>query len=181
MVLEVLALSVALTVAAIVFEKKLPSVILLIAAFTTIGVSTWHHTQRDNVFGYRSAWADTVFEIQFPDLDPGESMVLVSGGQAMAYLIPFLPQDTRWVRIDSNLNYVNYSSIEERYDNRMGERLRDAIANHDDRFYVMYTNGEERDVRADLAYFGIAHDPSSCLPVRSKAPPLIICSAYRTP
>jgi hypothetical protein len=181
LVLEVMTPLVAVTVAGLVFGRKWPAVAITLLALLPVAFSTWEHTQRNNAFGYRTPWAETVFEIDFPDIDISGSMVLVTGGQAMAFLIPYGPQDTRFVRIDSNINYVGYTSIAERYDNLLGERLRQAIDGHDGDFFVIYTDGEEPYVGPDLAYFGIGWNRDSCQPIRSKGPNLTICRAYRRP
>ena len=181
LVLEVLTPVALVAICGFAIGRKWPTIALSALALVPLVLSSAQHAQRGNAFGYRTPWADTVFEIEFPDLAIDGSMVLVTGGQAMAFLIPFLPEDTRFVRIDSNLNYVGYESIEARYDNRMGARLRNEIAAHDGDFFVMFGPGEERYVGPDLAYFGIVHDAESCQAIRSKGPELIICRAYRAP
>ncbi len=120
-----------------------------------------------------------VFEINFPEFDIDGSMVLITGGQAMAFLIPEAPENTRFVRIDSNLNYVGYTSVEERYQNRMGERLSAEVGSHDGEFFIIYADGEEQYVGPDLAYFGIRADGDSCRVISSKGPRLNICRAGR--
>lgn len=180
-VLEVLAPIAAIVASRILFHRRwavLTASSLLIAP---IAISSWQASQSSFAFGHRTAWADTVFEVDFPDFDLSGSMVLITGGQAMAFTIPDAPADTRFVRIDSNLNYVGYTSVEERYRNRMGQRLEQEIDLHVGEFFVMYADGEERFVGPDLAYFGIQRRPEECGVITSKGSDLYICRASRMP
>lgn len=180
LVLEVLTPLLVVAAAYIALPRRWPVMTLVAVALLPVVVSSWAHSQRENAFGYRSEWADTVFEIDFPDLEIDDSMVLITGGQAMAFLIPSAPQNTRFVRIDSNLNYVGYTSVAERYDNLMGERLSQEIGSHDGDFFIIYADGEEKYVGPDLAYFGIEREEQSCEVIRSKGPELNICRASRS-
>lgn len=130
--------------------------------------------------GSRTAWTESAFAVEWPDHPLEGAMVLVSGGQAMSFMIPTAPASARFVRIDSNLFYVGFPSLEARYDNRMGERIRGAIQGHDGLFYSMYSKGEAAYADSELALFGLERIPASCAPVGSKAgPPFSLCAVRR--
>jgi len=178
-VLEVLTPVAVVVAASIVFRHRWTIIAAISICLLTVALSSWQAAQRGHAFGHRTPWAETVFEINFPGLDIDGSMVLITGGQAMAFLIPEAPEDTRFVRIDSNLNYVGYTSVEERYQNRMGERLRAEVGAHSGGFFIIYADGEEQYVGPDLAYFGIERRAESCSTISSKGPKLNICRAVR--
>jgi hypothetical protein len=178
-VLEVLTPVAVVVAASIVFRRKWGMTAAILLCLLTVALSSWQASQRGHAFGHRTAWTETVFEIDFPEFDIDGSMVLITGGQAMAFLIPEAPENTRFVRIDSNLNYVGYSSVEERYQNRLGERLAAEVGAHDGEFFIMYADGEEHYAGPDLAYFGIERYADTCRVISSKGPDMNICRAGR--
>jgi hypothetical protein len=179
-VLEILAPLAAIAAICIISSRRAWSLGLAIAAVATIGVSTIDAASRNQVFGPRAAWTDTPFDVQMPNLALEGSMVLISSGQAMSFIIPGLPENTRFVRIDSNLHYVGYTSREERYGNTMGQKLKNAIGAHTGDFYIIFSQGEEIYTDLDLEFFGFRREVESCSTIDSKGPSLTICPAVRT-
>ena len=107
-------------------------------------------------------------------------MVVVSGGQAMSFLIPAAPASTRFVRVDSNLFYLGFESLEDRYDNALGRRIAALIAAHEGEFFALFSEGEQAFADSDLAFFGLRRERGSCRPVASKGgPPLLLCRVVR--
>ena len=76
-------------------------------------------------------------------------------------------------------NQVHYRLTGDAGQNLMGQRLREAIASHGDAFYIIYSDGEQTYVDADLDYFGITRRKDDCSLIESKGPLLTICRAER--
>jgi hypothetical protein len=178
-VLEVLVPAAIVAASFLIFRRKrvaaaLASVLILAVTATTVVA-----VKKGHAFGLRTPWGNSPFQVRFPDFELADSMVLVSGGQAMSFIIPSAPESTRFVRIDSNLNYVGYTSLEDRYSNEMGRRLSKAIAGHQRAFFIISTDNEEAFADDDLNYFGLKRNTESCSSIESNGPPLIMCRAER--
>jgi hypothetical protein len=179
-VLEIIAPLVPVAAACILAARRWPRVLIAVAGLLPIVFSSSDAALRKNVFGPRTPWTDTVFEVQWPDVELDGAMVLVSSGQAMSFIIPDAPESTRFVRVDGNINYVGYQTREERYGNLLGQRIREAIDSHRGIFYVIHSKGEIDYSDGDMEYFGLTKDKSTCAPILSKrGPPLTICRVYR--
>lgn len=179
MVLEVLVPAAIVSMSFLLFRRRRVAATLASVLILAVTATTVEAVKKGHAFGLRTPWSNTPFQVRFPDFELADSMVLISGGQAMSFIIPSAPESTRFVRIDSNLNYVGYASREERYGNKMGQRLREAIAGHQRAFFIIFTDDEETFADGDLDYFGLRRITESCSSIESKGPHLIICRAER--
>ena len=130
--------------------------------------------------GSRVAWTDDTFDIKLPYTDLEDAMVIVHGGEAMAFVIPAAPVSTRFVRVNSNLFYVGFHSIEERYDNALGRKITQTIGDHEGPFYALLSDQNHIGADIELGIFGLRRFEESCRPITSKGgPPLTLCRAER--
>lgn len=179
-VLEVLSPLALLAAILLISNRKWTVFAIATVALTTVAITSAMAWKLPHVHGPRTAWSDSVFDVEFPRFELDDSMVLVGGGEAMAFIIPSAPESARFIRIDSNLNYVSYKSREERYGNAMGRRIADAIDGHLGNFYIVYSAVEEEYVNLDLAFFDLAQVRESCEPIESKGgPQLLMCRVLK--
>jgi hypothetical protein len=181
LVLEVLAPLTALCAISVWTSNPRRLRMLALGVLIIMAASTALLTQGSQPRGPRAPWTDTPFEVQVPYQDLEDAMVVVSGGQAMAFIIPGLPTSTRFVRVDSNLFYnQGFRSLEERFDSGIGRRLGREIGQHQGHFFTLFSDGEQAYADSELTFFGLVRQAGTCRPILSKGgPPLILCRARR--
>jgi hypothetical protein len=129
----------------------------------------------------RISWADDYFGVKPPALaDPARTMVLMTGVDPMAYVIPFFPEPVRFLRIQS---YFTGPSATPNGSDRLMQRL---IAEHRGPLFVLYRIYEEKQCRNALQAYGLTIDSNDC---RAFTPhiieeyqqfPLMFCAVART-
>lgn len=129
----------------------------------------------------RISWGDDYFGVKPPALaDPARTMVLMTGVDPMAYVIPFFPEPVRFLRIQS---YFTGPSDTPNGSDRLMQRL---IAEHRGPLFVLYRIYEEKQCRNALQGYGLTMDSNDC---RAFTPhiieeyqqfPLMFCAVART-
>lgn len=105
----------------------------------------------------RVAWGEDYFGVEVPELaEPKHTMVLLTGREPLAYLIPFFPPAVRFVRIESY--FTGPSETPNGFDRRMEE----LIADHRGPLYVIYRLGEGKESEKALRAYGLISDPAAC-------------------
>jgi hypothetical protein len=128
----------------------------------------------------RVSWGDEYFGVKPPPLaDPAHTMVLMTGVDPMAYIIPFFPEPVRFVRIQSY--FTGPSDAPNGFDRHM-QRL---IAEHRGPLYVLYRSYEEEQSRDALQAYGLAIDANDCQTLTPHIEecldhPLIFCAVAHT-
>jgi hypothetical protein len=128
----------------------------------------------------RVSWGDEYFGVKPPPLaDPAHTMVLMTGVDPMAYIIPFFPEPARFVRIQSY--FTGPSDAPNGFDRHM-QRL---IAEHRGPLYVLYRSYEEEQSRDALQAYGLAIDANDCQTLTPHIEecldhPLIFCAVAHT-
>ena len=178
--LEVLAPLTVVCAVSVWSKRKWLSRILIVVAILPMAIYSVLLPANDQSFGPRVPWTDSTFDIRFPFADLEEAMVLVHGGSAVSFLIPSAPTSTRFVRVDSNLFYVGFTSLAERYDNAMGRKITAAIKNHEGLFFSLLTPEEKAYADSELVLFRLQRQDETCRPIHSKGgPALILCRVQR--
>jgi len=155
-----------------IFSESLP----FIKAFrgTTVVIKYGGSAMVDE--GLRNTFADDVAMLHYV----GINVVIVHGGEAMAFVIPGAPVSARFIRVNSNLFYVGFHSLEERYDNALGRRITQMIGDHEGPFYALLSDQNHIGADIELGIFGLRRIEASCRPITSKGgPPLTLCRAER--
>src|SRR5262249_22000682 len=108
----------------------------------------------------RVPFQDRYFEVTAPALPPA-ALVILTSKQPMAYAIPFLPADARFVAPANEF-------LRPGQQNGLAPPAADSIASHAGPLYAM-SHRDESDAAAGalLQGFGLRRDPASCAPVRS--------------
>ncbi len=83
-------------------------------------------------------------------------MVLMTGVDPMAYVIPFFPEPVRFLRIQSY--FTGPSDTPNGFDRRMQQ----LVAEHRGPLYVLYRFYEENQSRDALQAYGLAIESGSC-------------------
>jgi hypothetical protein len=180
LVLEVLAPLVVFSTIAVWKNWHWPARILTGVALLPMVAASVLLPMNDQSWGPRAPWTNGTFEVQLPYDDLEAAMVVVHGGQAMAFLIPTAPVGTRFIRVNSNLFYIGFHSLEERYDNALGRRLKQEIREHQGPLFTLMTDAKLADVDAELVIFGLRRETDTCRPVLSKGgPDMKLCRAHR--
>ncbi len=157
-----------------------PARALVIIAILPIAIYSVLLPLKDQPAGPRVPWTDSTFDIKLPYTDLADAMVIVHGGEAMAFVIPSAPASARFVRVNSILYYVGFHSMEERYENALGRKIAQTIGDHEGLFYTLLSDQNHTDADIELAIFGLRRIEGTCRPITSKGgPPLTLCRAER--
>ena len=98
------------------------------------------------------------FDVAVPAVAPN-ALVIVGPVEPMAYVIPFMPRDARFVSPSNNFLRVSQGNLLQR-------RIGDIIAGHAGPIYFLDFHAPEQ-VETALQHYGLARDKSSCQPIRS--------------
>jgi hypothetical protein len=124
----------------------------------------------------RQSWQGPYVQVNAPTLPNTQSpMILMTGHEPMAFVIPFFQKDIPFIRIDGWL--VHGSDKTTGFSARMHER----VAAHDGALYVLFAEMERAAAIKATHYYGLALDTASadCSMVTSNiAKPLTLCPAH---
>ena len=126
----------------------------------------------------RVSWGVTYFGVEPPPL-PANAMVLMTGVDPTAYVIPFFPKTVRFVRIQS------YFTGPKDKPNGFDLQMQDLIARQSGPLYVLYRSCEKEASVAALNSYGLAIDTVTCRELRPHIEehlefPLYFCTLKRT-
>ncbi len=106
----------------------------------------------------RKAWTVDYFGFEPPAVsDPEHTIVLITGHDPMAYIIPFFPPQVRFLRIHG---YVTGPSAVPNLTDRLMQYV---IARHDGPRFILYRVYEEWQATTALEHYGLEVVPSSCV------------------
>jgi hypothetical protein len=120
----------------------------------------------------RQSWSGPYVKVDAPSLDePDHTMILMTGHEAMAFVIPSFPRDIAFLRIDGWL--VQASDRE----TGLARTMRTRVDTHVGPLFVLYSDKERPAALAALHSYSIALDTSrACSSVTSNiAEPLSLC------
>lgn len=106
----------------------------------------------------RRAWSNDYFGFTPPRLpEPDRTIVLVTGHDAIAYMIPYFPPQVRFLRLQG---YVTGPSDHPNETDRLMRRI---VAEHTGPLYILYRVYEEWHAETTLADYRLESDPSTCI------------------
>lgn len=106
----------------------------------------------------RRPWGPEYFGVEVPPLaDPDRSIVLATGYDPIAYMIPFFPPAVRFLRIQG---FVTGPSATPNAHDRL---MQAAVAAHDGPLYILFREYEERAAVEGLAAYRLAADRRRCV------------------
>ena len=113
----------------------------------------------------------TWFDVHVPRIERNP-LVLLTADAPMSYVLPFFPQDARYVGVRNNLNKPNR-------DNRLAQSVSDVIRGHAGPLYALSYPANQGD--ADLAAYGLRRIPGDCADVKTNMPvsPIQLCRLER--
>jgi hypothetical protein len=93
----------------------------------------------------------------------------------LSFLLPALPPDLRFLRIDSTFTNPDQTSV------RFNQVMRQRIGDHHGRLLALFIPSERHDVAARLDAYGLRLDGSDCAAVTSPigAAPYALCPVQR--
>jgi len=114
------------------------------------------------------------FDVHAPAL-PRDALVIVGPYEPMAYIIPFMRPDARFVSPHNNLLYFTQKNL-------LTERIAGLISAHRGPFFTL-DHHDQQGVEASLAHYGLRRDIASCLGIRSTLDwnAMRLCRADRIP
>jgi hypothetical protein len=128
-----------------------------------------------------------------PQIASGEALVAVTGDDPVAFVIPYFPRKTAFVRLGGSLFYESpgYAGLRQSSDeasrrqvfgNRTGAAICRRLEQQSGPLYILRSRDQFSGVdRAALTYYGLAPQSDDCLKLNSKAPfTLSLCPASRT-
>jgi hypothetical protein len=98
------------------------------------------------------------FDVAVPDLAP-HALVIMGPAEPMAYAIPFVRSDARFVYPWNNFLHYNQHNL-------LAQRIREVIRDHRGPIYSMDLRGRD-ELEELLGQYGLERDLRSCLPIRS--------------
>jgi hypothetical protein len=105
----------------------------------------------------RRPWGPDYFGVEPPDLeDPARTLVLVTGYDPVAYMIPFFPPAVRFLRIQG---FVTGPSERPNANDRL---MQAAVAAHAGPMFILFREYEERAAVEGLAAYRLAADRRGC-------------------
>ncbi len=105
----------------------------------------------------RVAWGKSFFGVEPPAVaDPASSLVLMTGTEPMAYMIPFFPASLRFIRIQSYLTGPAGSP------NGYDLRMHDLVSRQQGPLYGLFRLSEKEMSIDSLDSYGLAIDQESC-------------------
>jgi hypothetical protein len=105
----------------------------------------------------RRPWTSDYFDVRLPELpQPQATMVLVTGHDPMAYMIPFFPPQVRFLRIQG---FVTGPSSRLNETDRL---MMNALADHNGPVLILYRVYEEWHALNALDFYGLELDRSDC-------------------
>jgi hypothetical protein len=105
----------------------------------------------------RVSWSDDYFGVTPPAIpDPDHSMVLATGYEPTAYLIPFFPPQIRFLRIQS---YFTGPSSTPNGTDLLMQRL---VVEHQGPLYILYQRNEEPTADSALQSYGLQRQANAC-------------------
>ena len=147
----------------------------------------WGHA-RSGKGGYFGFMADFP-----PEVAGGGALVAVTGDDPVAFVVPYFPRTTAFVRLAGSLFYEspgfaglhqNSDEVSRRrvFGNGTGSAICRRLEQQSGPLYILRTHDAFSGVdRAALAYCGLALQPENCLKLNTKAPfTLSPCPASRT-
>jgi hypothetical protein len=105
----------------------------------------------------RRPWTSDYFDVRLPEItEPQNTIVLVTGHDPMAYMIPVFPPQVRFLRIQG---FVTGPSPTLNETDRLMMR---ALADHTGPVLILFRDYEEWDALNALEFYGLKLDRSSC-------------------
>jgi hypothetical protein len=112
----------------------------------------------------RIDFTDDLLRLQIPRIaDLDQSVVLMSGYEPIAYIVPSFPAGTRFVRVSSTFAAQGRVPW-------VDEKIRQTLANYDSRHRLIYVRNVQEIglARQDMSPFGLRMDASSCYEIKSR-------------
>jgi hypothetical protein len=105
----------------------------------------------------RRAWTSDYFDARLPEIaEPRNTIVLVSGHDPIAYMIPFFPPQVRFLRIQGYMTGPSPSL------NETDRLMMRALAEHSGPLLILFRVYEEWHALNALEFYGLELDRSSC-------------------
>jgi len=126
----------------------------------------------------RSAWSDSYLGVQAQTLPPSQStLVLVSGYEPMAYIIPFFPPEVRFLRIHG------YMTGPSSHPHALDHLMHTIIAAHKGPLYSLHRPYEAPAAHHALEFHGLARSDTNCREILpsvepSWQQPFFLCNVF---
>jgi hypothetical protein len=146
-------------------RRRILSLICIGVVFITTQPADWG----------RVRWGADYFGADLPQLeDPDHTLVLMTGTDAMSYLIPLFPPKVRFLRIQS---FFNLYAEKSGYDAWMAQRIQE----HHGPMFVLYRASGVQAAQDALASFGLQQNRKSCTRLmprleENEDAPLLFCT-----
>jgi hypothetical protein len=122
----------------------------------------------------RTSWSNTFFGVQTPAIDdPEQSIIIMTGYDPTAYVIPFFPTTVRFVRVESNFTNPNAK-------NKMQVSIRQLLSLHKGPIYLLHVEGNSDAEITALESYSLTVNLNECKAIVSRLDQgLNICAVER--
>lgn len=129
------------------------------AAMLAVLVSTVEPIHHERLPFERTFW-----DVQVPELPSAHAIVVIAVDRPLAYLIPFFPNEVRWISVDNNLTRPSAPT-------KAQKEIRKVLGEFDGDIYLLSRNVSGWGIESDLAVmqlYGLGLDDTDELPITSK-------------
>jgi hypothetical protein len=147
-------------------KLKIISLLLL-----TMSIAAWTKHFSDN--GSHISFQKQYFKITIPTLE-SNSLILMLGGDPMAYIIPSFSQDTRFLGLDNNFSSPNKNTIIE-------HQIAHLIHTHQGKLYSLQLQSNTDQEPAVLHFYHLSKMNNSCRTITTNVNDIfLLCQLLRT-
>ena len=103
-------------------------------------------------------------DVQVPELPSAHAIVVIAIDRPLAYLIPFFPNEVRWISVDNNLTRPSVPT-------KAQQEMRKILGEFDGDIYLLTRNVSGWGIESDLAVmklYGLGLDETDELPITSR-------------
>jgi hypothetical protein len=122
-------------------------------------------TAKPGSWGRLESWTDRFVEVEAPALPrPDATLVVITGFEAIAFVIPAFPPPVAFVRLQG---YLNHNHPDDG-DTGLNRRVRERLARHGGDIYLLFPDWapwEQEIASTVLPRYGLAADFGACRPV----------------
>jgi hypothetical protein len=107
----------------------------------------------------RMPWGDSFIRAAVPRLsNPAKSVIVITSGEPLGYLVPSFPASVQFIRIESNLFWPEQK-------NKLGDEIASGLAQADKDFYLLTSGDGVKSADKLLAFYNLQMVPDSIVPI----------------
>lgn len=108
-------------------------------------------------------WSDPYFEVDATQFESADAVVVMLGYSPMAYVIPHLPPNIRFLRPEGNLGLQDQDGL--------FKDIKILLEKQKDVIYILFSEDDKSvQIESSLARFGLDFQPENCFLLKTNTP-----------